>query len=425
MRFQTLSDWLRWQETLHPNRIDLRLERVGAVWSRLGPARLPCPVITVGGTNGKGSCVAYLDNLYRAAGYRACAYTSPHLLRYNERIRIDGHEADDAAICASFGRIDALRGDVQLTYFEFGTLAALDLFVRAEPDVIILEVGLGGRLDAVNIIDPDVAVVVSIGMDHTAWLGDDLAQIAVEKAGIFRPGRPAVIGQRDAPARLRERALELGAEVFQLGREFGHRIEAGQWHWHGPAGMHWGALPPPALRGRVQYDNASTALCAAALLKDRVPVSTCAVRQALLRTRLPGRFTVFPGEITWILDVAHNAEAARTLAANLAAYPCVGRCHAVFSLLADKDAVAVSGALATTVQHWHIAPAPGLRAMPVDALHAAIAAAAPDRPVASYADVEQAIAGAAGAAESGDCVLVFGSFMTVEVALRNLTVGSV
>ena len=425
MRFHTLSDWLLWQETLHPNRVDLRLERVGSVWSRLGPAQLPCPVITVGGTNGKGSCVAYLDNLYRAAGYRACVYTSPHLLRYNERIRIDGREADDAAICASFGRIDAVRGDVQLTYFEFGTLAALDLFVRAEPDVIVLEVGLGGRLDAVNIIDADVAVVASIGMDHTAWLGDDLALIAVEKAGIFRPGRPAVIGQRDAPPRLRERALEIGADVFQLGREFGNRVEAGQWHWHGPGSMHWGALPPPALRGQVQYDNAATALCVAALLKGRLPVSAGGVRQALLRTRLPGRFTVFPGAVTWILDVAHNAEAARTLAANLAAYPCSGRCHAVFSLLADKDAVAVSAALAAHVHVWHLAPAPGVRAMPMDALHAAITAVAPDRPVARYSNVEQAIAGAAGAAEPNDCILVFGSFMTVEVALRNRTVASV
>lgn len=425
MRFHTLSDWLRWQETLHPSRIDLRLERVGAVWSRLGPARLPCPVITVGGTNGKGSCVAYLDNLYRAAGYRACAYSSPHLLRYNERIRIDGREADDAAICASFARIDAVRGDVQLTYFEFGTLAALDLFVAAEPDVIILEVGLGGRLDAVNIIDADVALVASIGMDHTAWLGDDPSQIASEKAGIFRSNRPAVIGQCDAPARLRERALEIGAEVFQLGREFGHRIDADQWQWHGPAGMRWGALPPPALRGRVQYDNASSALCVAALLKDRLPVSSSALRQALIRTRLPGRFTVFPGAITWILDVAHNAEAARMLAANLAAYPCTGRCHAVFSLLADKDAVAVSAALAAQVHQWHIAPAPGPRAMPVDALQAALAAAAPDRPVTRYAGVEQAIAGAAIAAVPNDCILVFGSFMTVEVALRNRTVASV
>jgi dihydrofolate synthase/folylpolyglutamate synthase len=212
--------------------------------------------------------------------------------------------------------------------------------------------------------------------------------------------------------------------VFQLGREFGHRIEAEQWHWHGLAGMHWGALPPPALRGRVQYDNASTSLCAAALLKDRLPVSTSAVRQALLRTRLPGRFSLFPGKVTWILDVAHNAEAARTLAANLAAFPCAGRCHAVFSLLADKDAVAVSGALATHVHHWHIAPAQGQRAMPVDALQAAIAAAS-DRPVARYADVEQAITGAASAAEPGDCVLVFGSFVTVEVALRNRTMASV
>ncbi len=425
MRFQTLSDWLRWQETLHPNRIDLRLERVGGVWSRLGPARLPCPVITVGGTNGKGSCVAYLDSLYRAAGYRACAYTSPHLLRYNERIRIDGREADDAAICDSFARIDAVRGDVQLTYFEFGTLAALDLFLRAEPDVIILEVGLGGRLDAVNIIDADVALVASVGMDHTAWLGDDLSQIAYEKAGIFRAGRPAVIGQRDAPARLRERAVELGAEVYQLGREFGNRIEAGQWHWHGSADSHWGALPPPALRGPVQYDNASAALCAASLLKTTLPVSAAAVRQGLLRTQLPGRFTVFPGAVTWILDVAHNAEAAQTLAANLAAYPRSGRCHAVFSLLADKDAVAVVAALAAQVQHWHLAPAPSARAMPLDQLQAAVATAASDRPVVHYADVEQAIAGAAAVAEPNDCILVFGSFMTVEVALRNPTVGSV
>lgn len=425
MRFQTLSDWLRWQETLHPSRIDLRLERVGGVWSRLCPARMPCPVITVGGTNGKGSCVAYLDSLYRAAGYRACAYTSPHLLNYNERIRIDGREADDAAICDSFARIDVARGDVQLTYFEFGTLAALDLFVDAEPDVIILEVGLGGRLDAVNIIDADVALVTSIGMDHTAWLGDTLEQIAYEKAGIFRSGRPAVIGQRDAPARLRQRAVELGAEVYQLGREFGNRLETGQWHWHGPVGSHWGALPAPALRGPVQYDNASAALCVASLLKDRLPVSAAAVRQGLLRTQLPGRFTVLPGAVTWILDVAHNAEAARTLAANLAAYPCSGRCHAVFSLLADKDAFAVAAALATEVHHWHLAPAPGVRAMPIDELHAAVARAGADAAVGRYADVQQAIAGAAAIAEPNDCIVVFGSFMTVEVALRNPTVGSV
>lgn len=425
MRFNALSDWLDWQQTLHPKRIDLSLERVAGVWSRLGPTAFPCPVITVGGTNGKGSCVAYLDHLYRAAGYRACAFTSPHLLRYNERICIDGREAADADLCASFARIDAARGEAQLTYFEFNTLAALDLFARARPDVVILEVGLGGRLDAVNIIDADVAVVTSVGVDHTAWLGHDPNRIAFEKAGIFRPGRPAVIGQRQAAPRLRERALEIGAEVFQLGREYEHRIEAGQWHWQGPDAMRRGALPPPALRGRVQYDNASAALCAAGLLAARLPVPTAAVRQGLLRTQLPGRFTVFPGEPTWILDVAHNVDAARALAANLGAYPCSGKRHAVCSLLADKDALGVSAALAGLIEQWHLAPAPSSRAMRIDDLEAAVAAAAPDRPVTRYLDVDAAVAGAAAAARPGDCILVFGSFTTVEVGLRNPLVAPV
>jgi len=425
MRYHRLADWLRWQETLHPTRIDLRLERVGGVWSRLGPASFDCPVITVGGTNGKGSCVAYLESIYQACGYRVCAFTSPHLLRYNERLRIDGREAEDEAICESFARIDAARGEQQLTYFEFNTLAALDLFVRAKPDVVILEVGLGGRLDAVNIIDADVAVVTSVGIDHTAWLGNDPNQIAFEKAGIFRPGRPAVIGQRHPPPRLRERAQEIGAEVFQLGREFGHRIEAGQWHWDGPEGMRRSALPPPPLRGRVQYDNASAALCAAGLLDARLPVAKGHLRQGLLRTQLMGRFTVFPGAITWIFDVAHNADAAQALAANLGAYPCQGKRHAVLSLLADKDAQAVAAALAALIDHWHLAPAPTARAMPVDQLDAAVSASSPECKISRYANVDLAINGAANASKPDDCVLVFGSFVTVEAGLRNPAVASV
>jgi dihydrofolate synthase/folylpolyglutamate synthase len=425
MRFDTLPEWLRWQESLHPQRIDLRLERVGAVWAELGPAAFPCPVITVGGTNGKGSCVAYLESLYRAAGYRACAYTSPHLLRYNERIRIDGDEADDAAICEAFARVDAARGERALTYFEFGTLAALDLFVRAAPDVVILEVGLGGRLDAVNILDADVAVVTSIGVDHTAWLGEETGQIAFEKAGIFRPGRPAVIGQREPPPRLRARALEIGARPCQLGREFDRRIEAGQWHWRGPDGERRDALPPPALRGRVQYDNASTALAAAHWLRDRLPLSGAAVRQGLLRTRLLGRFTVMPGQPAWVLDVAHNVAAAEALALSLAGYPCAGRWHAVFALLADKDAEGVARALAGHIGHWHLAPAPGARAMPLERLAAAVRAAAPRQPLTRYADVDEALAGAAALAAADDCILVVGSFMTVEAGLRNPLVASV
>jgi dihydrofolate synthase/folylpolyglutamate synthase len=418
MRFDRLADWLRWQETLHPARVDLRLERVGAVWSRLGPARFPCPVITVGGTNGKGSCVAYLEGLYLAAGYRPCAYTSPHLLRYNERIRIAGCEVDDDAICGSFARIDAVRGDAPLTYFEFGTLAALDLFTRAQPDIVLLEVGLGGRLDAVNIIDPDVAVVTSIGLDHTAWLGSEREQIALEKAGIFRAGRPAVIGQRDAPARLAERALEIGASMYRLGAEFDYRIGIGQWDWLGPAGRVRHALPSPALRGRVQYDNAATALCAGSLLEDRLPLPAGSVRRALLETRLAGRFSVLPGEVALILDVAHNREAAQVLAANLADLRCAGRLHAVFSLLSDKDAAGIVAELADQVDSWHLAPAPSLRGMAVDRLADAVSAVAPDRARTCYDDLESALDAAAGATSAGDCILVFGSFVSVEVALR-------
>jgi len=433
MRFDNLADWLAWQETLHPARIELKLERVGQVWARMAPAlglegdpfRLSCPVITVGGTNGKGSCVAYLDAWYRAAGYRSCAYTSPHLLRYNERMRIDGQEVGDAALCQAFGRVDAARGDTLLTYFEFGTLAALDLFLRADPDVVLLEVGLGGRLDAVNIIEPDVAVVMSIGLDHTRWLGDTLNAIAFEKAGIFRAGRPAVIGQRDAPARLRGRAQEIGATVLQLGREFDARIDAGQWAWIGPAGAERAALPPPALRGRFQYDNAAAALTAAHCLSDRLPLSVAALRQGLHRVQLTGRFTVRPGRPTWVLDVAHNAPAAAGLAANLSALPCGGRRHAVFSLLEDKDAVAVSAALAPLVDHWHLAPAPAARAKPVADLCAAVLAASPQAQPRRYPDLDAAIAGAASVAAADDCILVFGSFTTVEAALRNPLVASV
>lgn len=427
MRFDNLADWLRWQETLHPRRIDLRLERVGGVWARLGPRTFPAPVITVGGTNGKGSCVAYLDAWFRAAGYRSCAYTSPHLLRYNERVRIHGVDATDEALCESFARIDAVRGNAALTYFELGTLAALDLFVRSKPDVVILEVGLGGRLDAVNILDPDVALVTSIGRDHTAWLGDEPDQIAFEKAGIFRADRPAVIGSRQVPPRLRGRAEELGARVLQLGSEFDWRVDGagevggngGAWSWNGPDGALRSALPAPALRGQFQYDNAAAALCAAECLAHRLPLPNAAVRQGLHRVRLEGRFSVLPGPVTRILDVAHNVEAARALASNLARLRCEGTRHAVFSLLADKDAVGIVAVLAPLIDQWHLAEAPGDRATPLARLLEAVGSSAPARAPVTYASLGQACAGALDAARPGDCLLVFGSFVTVEAALRN------
>ncbi|WP_462319991.1 bifunctional folylpolyglutamate synthase/dihydrofolate synthase [Halochromatium sp.] len=428
-RFQTLADWLAWQETLHPSRIDLRLERVGAVWKRLHPelppGQLPCPVITVGGTNGKGSCVAYLEAWSLAAGYRCGAYTSPHLLQYNERIRIDGEMASDADLCDAFARIDQARVDAPLTYFEFGTLAALDLFVQAGIEIVLLEVGLGGRLDAVNIIDADVSLVASIGHDHSAWLGDSLDQIAFEKAGIFRPGRPAVIGQRDAPARLRARASEIGALPMQLGQELDWTADAGQWSWRGPSGKRYRALPAPALRGRQQYDNAAAALCALDYLSDRLPISLAAIRQGLLRVQLAGRFTVLPAHPTWVLDVAHNDQAALSLAENLSSYPCAGRRLAVLSLLADKDARAVTAPLAPLIQCWHLGLAASDRAMALDDLVAALAEVAPATACLAHPDLDQALAAAAAEAGPDDLILVFGSFKAIEAALRSPIIATV
>ncbi len=426
MRFNNLDDWLRWQETLHPSRIELRLERVAAVWRALGPQRFPCPVITVGGTNGKGSCVAYLEGFYHAGGYRCGSYTSPHLLHYSERVRIDGRPAGADDLCAAFARIDAARGDTPLTYFEFGTLAALDLFVRAELDVAILEVGLGGRLDAVNVIDADVAVVTSIGLDHTAWLGPDPASIAAEKAGIFRAGRPAVIGSREAPPRLRSRAEEIGAHPLELGREHDWRAEPeGHWHWHGPNPARRDALPTPAMRGAHQRDNAAAAICAAHCLHERLPLPSSAIRQGLHRTQLPGRFQVIPGSVTRVLDVAHNPQAAAVLAENLTRLGGDGRRHAVMALLADKDAAGIITPLAPLIDHWHVAPAPSARAMALTAVEAALAECAPSAGASSYGTVEAALNGAHKAASDGDCVLVFGSFVTVEAALRSLPIAPV
>ncbi|MCF7985879.1 MAG: bifunctional tetrahydrofolate synthase/dihydrofolate synthase [Thiohalocapsa sp.] len=434
MRFHTLADWLRWQETLHPSRIDLRLERVRSALSAMDDVMPRCPVITVGGTNGKGSCVAMLAAFYEAAGYRTGVYTSPHLLRYNERIRIGAQEVEDDALCEAFERVDGARGETPLTYFEFGTLAALDLFSRASLDVVLLEVGLGGRLDAVNAVDADVAVVTSIGHDHMAWLGNDLDMIAAEKAGIFRPGRPAVIGQRDAPRRLRGCAAEIGALPLQLGREFDWRADAAQWEWRAGeplvdtadgVAFRRGALPTPALRGRVQYDNASAAICAVDCLHDRLPVPIAALRQGLHRVRVAGRFSVFPGEPTWILDVAHNPEAAAALAENLKAYPCSGRRHLVLAMLADKDAAEVARALAPPIDHWHLAPAPDPRAMTVDALRRGVESGASADSIAVYSDIDRALSGAAAAAGAGDCIVVCGSFTSVEAALRNPLVAPV
>lgn len=413
-RFATLDDWLNWQETLHPRAVELGLERVRAVQRRLRPEPPPHIVITVGGTNGKGSCVALLEAILRAAGYRVGAYTSPHLLRYNERIRVNGADADDAAICRAFARIDAARGDRSLTYFEFGTLAALELFRDAGVEVAVLEVGLGGRLDAVNSVDADAALVVSVGIDHVDWLGADRDGIGHEKAGIYRPGRPALCADPDPPPRLLDHARNLGARFQRVGRDYGFARTGPTWRWWA-GDSRLDELPPPALAGEHQLGNAAAALATLASLRDRLPVHPDAIRAGLLAVRLPGRFQVFPGPVEWILDVAHNPHAAKVLADNLRDRHCSGKTLAIVGLLADKDAGGVIRALAGSVADWYPVTLDGPRGR-AGAELAALLSDAGARALARD-DLIDACRTARITARPGDRIVVFGSFHTVAPVL--------
>ncbi len=419
MRFSTLTDWLTWQESLHPSEIELGLERVRSVLQRLDHQQLPRPtVITVAGTNGKGSCVALLESIYRAAGYRVGCYTSPHLLRYNERIRISGEEVADATLCRAFERIDAARqsatGDpISLTYFEFGTLAAIDIFARTELDLIILEVGLGGRLDAVNLVDPDVAVITSIALDHSAWLGDNREAIGVEKAGIMRHRRPVVCGDPEPPASLLKQAHELQAPLFRLGEEFGHqRKEKIAWEWWSRDTKR-SALPLPNLRGAAQLNNAATALMVTELLQKSVPLSTSEIRSGLLSVTLAGRFQVLPGTVTTILDVAHNPEAAATLARSLGNWPIPGRTYAVVAIMADKDISGIIQAVQSEIDHWYLCTLPMPRAATVEQLQHHVVS--PNATLAT--NPLNGWQSALSRAEEGDRIVVFGSFFSVAEVL--------
>ncbi|QIK36835.1 bifunctional tetrahydrofolate synthase/dihydrofolate synthase [Caldichromatium japonicum] len=418
---KTLDHWLAWLVGLHPRRIALGLERIRAVWSRLGAPRPSCPVITVGGTNGKGSTVAMIEAIARAAGYRCGAYTSPHLLHYNERMRIEGQPVSDEALCAAFARIEAVRGEIPLTYFEFGTLAALDLFARAGLDLVVLEVGLGGRLDAVNLIDAEVAVVTTIGLDHTEWLGETLDAIAREKAGIFRPGRPAIIGQRDAPETLRLEAERIGAISYQLGREFDWSQSAAGWRWEPRFGdektTSLDSLPYPAVCGPFQLDNASAAI--AALMRLPLSFPAAAIEAGLRGVSLSGRFQVLNAPVTWVLDVAHNAESASALAANLRELPCSGRLHAVFAVLNDKPAERMAAPLARLIDRWYLTQTGDERALSAKDLAARLAGLLGEGRYQVFGDIALAIDRAAAEAQTGDGLVIFGSFTTVAAALRH------
>jgi dihydrofolate synthase / folylpolyglutamate synthase len=403
---RSLAEWLAFIERQHAQPIALGLERVIQVRERM-KLELPRPVITVGGTNGKGSTCAMLESILGAAGHRTGLYTSPHLVSYNERVRIAGAEAGDEALCEGFEAVERARGGVPLTYFEFGTLAALHVFAGSSLDTLILEVGLGGRLDAVNAVDADCAILTSVGIDHVDYLGADRESIGREKAGIFRPYRPAVIAEPEPPHSVRG---AVGNKLF-LGKEFGFERQEGQWAYWGPRGRRAG-LAHPALRGAIQLRNAAAVLCALDALE--LPVAMQEVRRGLAEVTLPGRFQVLPGRPQVILDVAHNVEAARNLADNLGASGFAPETIAVCGMLRDKDIAGVLRTLAPRITRWHFASLPGPRGAAAEHLAAHLHAPAP---LENYHSVKTALAAALERAEEGDKIVVFGSFLTVGEAM--------
>ncbi len=406
-----LAAWLDYISAQHPAQIALGLERVREVMGRMALAPPPF-TITVGGTNGKGSTCAYLECILRTAGYRAGLYTSPHLLRYNERVHLEGREATDEALAAAFARVEAARGSTALTYFEFGTLAAFAAFEQARVEVAVLEVGLGGRLDAVNVVDADCAIVSSVDLDHQAWLGDSRAAIALEKAHIYRPGRPALFGDADPPATLVEHARSIGAQLQVLGRDFRAIAREGQWDFEGRRGARR-ALPMPALRGSWQLANAATAIAALDEVRERFPVSIGEVKRGLTAVRLAGRLQVLPGRPAVVLDVAHNPHAARALARGLGEMAYHENTIAVFAMLADKDIGAVIDAVSARVDRWHVATVANERAASAAQLAGLLEARGCGGRTRVFATVPLAYAAALREAGPNDRILVFGSFHTV------------
>jgi dihydrofolate synthase/folylpolyglutamate synthase len=424
VRFDGLGAWLDWQLALHPQPIEPGLERVRRVARRSGWVPPRCPVIIVGGTNGKGSCVALADAILRAGGYRTATFTSPHLIDYSERICVQGERASAVSLVAAFERIADALGPDTLTFFEFNTLAALLIFETAAPDALILEVGMGGRLDAVNIVDADVAVVVSVGIDHAEWLGADIESIAREKAGIFRAGRPALFGgDEPAPASLIETADAVGAVLKLRGRDF-REIPRPAERWDFARDMddasdHLVDLPAPALTGTAQLGNAATTIAALMELRTRLPLARDAIVRGLESVSLPGRFQRFVDrDVEWVLDVAHNPAAAGVLAASLSATRGDGRTLAVCGMLADKDVPAVLARLRRYVDSWIAATTEGPRGL-ADVELARRAAEAGVR-MHPGGTVRDAMRLARQSARPGDRIVVFGSFHTVGPALGEL-----
>jgi len=422
-RWKTLADWLDHCERLHPKNIDMGLDRVRQVADRMG-IRFQCPVITVAGTNGKGSTCAMLEAILGESGYRTGVYTSPHLVHFEERLRLQGQAVAVDPLVEAFARVERARcqvpPDVSLTYFEFSTLAILDLLARAELDVVILEVGLGGRLDAVNIIDADCAVITSVDLDHMEFLGPDRESIGREKAGVMRTGRPVVVSDPVPPQSVLDHALEIGADLWRLGVDFNFSGDKQQWAWSG-RGRRYAGLAYPALRGANQLLNASGVLAALTALREQLPVAAQAVRNGLALVALPGRFQIVPGEPTLVLDVAHNPHAAAALAVNLDAMGFFPTTHAVFGAMADKDLVPMFERLNPIVDRWYFTDLPLARAETAQRLQLRWSAMNTRKDTAAqvFADPVQALRAAVDSADPADRIVVFGSFHTVGGVLKD------
>jgi len=415
----SLNDWLLYLERMHPKAIDMGLDRVAAVAQILG-LKFSCPVITVGGTNGKGSTCAMLESILLQGGYRVGLYTSPHLIHFNERARINGEIASDSSLCAAFEKVDAARRDISLTYFEFSTLAILLLFVEAGLDAVILEVGLGGRLDAVNIIDADVSIVTSVDLDHQDYLGDTREAIGFEKAGIYRAGRAAICSDPAPPASLIDHATTIGADLWLFGRDFNYSGDRQQWNYGGRS-LRRNSLAYPSLRGANQLLNASAALAALEALRDRLPLGAQEVRNGLVMVELPGRFQVLPGRPQVILDVAHNPHAAATLAQNLDNMGFFPFTYAIFGAMSDKDVLGVISHLKDKIDHWYLTGLPLDRAADTqylaDCLRQAGVQESTDKgaecTIQHFPNPQEAIIEAKRLATENDRIVVFGSFLTV------------
>ena len=420
---RTLSQWLHYQEKLHPTSIDLGLERVSKVWDQLihEDAALDCPVIVVGGTNGKGSTIAFLEGIYLQAGYQPLTYTSPHIDRYNERIRHAGHEISDQQLVEAFEIIESTRAQTSLSYFEFGTLAALLIASKLHPDILLLEVGLGGRLDAVNILQHDIAIITNISLDHTEWLGDTRERIAAEKVAIARKDKPLILADNDMPEPLYEHANQIGARLFRLGHEFDFvQADAGWQYQQGHGGFH--DLPVPGIPGDHQFSNAAAAICAVDLLQSRLPVGEPDIRQALAATRLDGRFQRISKHPAIYTDVAHNPAAAETLHDLIMQHPAQGQWHAVLAIQSNRDIAAFIQPLKTDIDQWYVAGMLNGLGHSAKDLAGAIRSVMPGAHVYEGSSIAEALDHACHSARQQDSILVLGSFYTVSEARRSLHV---